>query len=182
MSKQHLFNPKRSLSVAVGAAVVGTLAMAPAAATANPFAMTELASGYMVGANHSGEGSCGGKMQGDAGCGGDKADAAKHHQEGGCGGHKGIDKHFKDVDGDGDGMISSAEHAAHAQSMFEHADANGDGMVSRDEVGAAMKARHKGKHAEGTCGEGSCGGAKSDGSKDDAKPMKSMSGMDHDGG
>ncbi len=57
-------SPVKSLSVAVGAAFISSLAGAGVAtATENPFGMTQLSSGYMVADNHEGkcgEGKCGG--------------------------------------------------------------------------------------------------------------------------
>jgi Ca2+-binding EF-hand superfamily protein len=46
------------------------------------------------------------------------------------------------VDTNHDGSISAAEHAAHAQAMFEKMDANHDGMVSKAEMDAGMKSMH----------------------------------------
>jgi uncharacterized low-complexity protein len=84
---------KKPLAIALGAAFVTSLAGAPVAnAAENPFAMSELSSGYMVAEmaeGKCGEGKCGGektKAEGKCGegkCGGDKAKA-----EGKCGGDK----------------------------------------------------------------------------------------------
>ena len=93
---------RKPLAIAMGAAFVTSLATAPIAnAAENPFAMSELSSGYMVADSHMaggdkdkaegkcGEGKCGGdkaKAEGKCGegkCGGDKAKA-----EGTCGGEK----------------------------------------------------------------------------------------------
>jgi hypothetical protein len=41
------------------------------------------------------------------------------------------------VEGDGDGSISSSAHAAGAQKRFETMDANGDGKVTAAEIGAS---------------------------------------------
>jgi Ca2+-binding EF-hand superfamily protein len=49
------------------------------------------------------------------------------------------EKHFSMADTDKNGMLSSAEHAAHAEMMFRQADANSDGMVSLDEMMAMKK-------------------------------------------
>lgn len=43
------------------------------------------------------------------------------------------------IDTNHDGMISAAEHAAHAKAMFDKMDANHDGMVNRTEMDAGMK-------------------------------------------
>jgi hypothetical protein len=46
------------------------------------------------------------------------------------------------VDTNKDGMVSAAEHAAHAKAMFEKIDANHDGMVDKAEMDAGMKMMH----------------------------------------
>jgi uncharacterized low-complexity protein len=104
---------KKPLAIALGAAFVTSLAGAPVAnAAENPFAMTELAGGYMVADSHAaggdkakaegkcGEGKCGGektKAEGKCGegkCGGDKAEGGEKAKaegkcgEGKCGGEK----------------------------------------------------------------------------------------------
>ena len=85
---------KKPLAIALGAAFVTTLAATPVANAAdNPFAMSELSSGYMVAEmaeGKCGEGNCGGvkaksEAEGKCGegkCGGDKA---KTEAEGKCG-------------------------------------------------------------------------------------------------
>ncbi len=78
---------KKPLSIALGAAFVTSLAAAPVANAAdNPFAMSELSSGYMVADSHM-EGKCG-----EGKCGGAKATATegseKVMEEGKCGGAK----------------------------------------------------------------------------------------------
>ncbi|MGB5179001.1 MAG: hypothetical protein WBP44_09760 [Gammaproteobacteria bacterium] len=97
MSKE---SAKKPLSIALGAAFATTLAAAPLANAAdNPFAMSELSSGYMVADSHMegkcGEGKCGAgkagamategteKMMEEGQCGG-----AKMMKEGQCGGEK----------------------------------------------------------------------------------------------
>jgi len=84
---------KKPLAVALGAVFVTSLAGIPVAnAAENPFAMSDLSSGYVVAEMEEGkcgEGKCGGdktKKEGKCGegkCGGDKAKA-----EGKCGGDK----------------------------------------------------------------------------------------------
>jgi uncharacterized low-complexity protein len=84
---------KKPLAIALGAAFVTSLAGTPVAnAAENPFAMSDLSSGYVVAEMEEGkcgEGKCGGdktKKEGKCGegkCGGDKAKA-----EGKCGGDK----------------------------------------------------------------------------------------------
>ena len=85
---------KKPLAIALGAAFVTTLAATPVANAAdNPFAMSELSSGYMVAEmaeGKCGEGKCGGDKAkteaegkcGEGKCGGDKA---KTEAEGKCG-------------------------------------------------------------------------------------------------
>ena len=94
MSKKTTLKP---LAVAAGAALATSLAATPAANAAdNPFALSELSSGYMVAESAEGkcgEGKCGGEKKaadtegkcGEGKCGGEKkaADA-----EGKCGGEK----------------------------------------------------------------------------------------------
>ncbi|HEX5788205.1 MAG TPA: low-complexity protein [Woeseiaceae bacterium] len=97
MSEKKVAKP---VALAVGAALAGTFALgasANAEAGASPFAMTSLASGYMLGL---GEGSCGGDKEGEKGekegegacgegsCGGDKKDKEGEGAcgEGSCGG------------------------------------------------------------------------------------------------
>lgn len=46
------------------------------------------------------------------------------------------------VDTNQDGMVSAAEHAAHAKAMFEKVDTNHDGMVNNVEMDAGMKMMH----------------------------------------
>ncbi|HSG10799.1 MAG TPA: hypothetical protein VLB10_03530 [Gammaproteobacteria bacterium] len=75
----------KPLAVAMGAAFVTSLATSPVASAAeNPFAISELSSGYMVADSHM-EGKCG-----EGKCGGDKAKATKEGKcgEGKCGGDK----------------------------------------------------------------------------------------------
>ena len=88
MSQNSTKNP---LAIALGAAFVTSLAATPVAnAAENPFAMSELTSGYMVAEmaeGKCGEGKCGGdKAKAEGKCGGDKADAeGKAMGEGKCG-------------------------------------------------------------------------------------------------
>ena len=86
MSNKTMIKP---LAIAVGTVFITTLASATAAnATENPFAMTELSSGYMVA--DTAEGKCGeGKME-EGKCGGDKkaAESTEKMEEGKCGGDK----------------------------------------------------------------------------------------------
>ena len=94
---------KKPLSIALGAAFATSLATAPVANAAdNPFAMSELSSGYMVADSHMegkcGEGKCGGakatategaeKSTAEGKCGEGKCGGEKASTEGKCGGEK----------------------------------------------------------------------------------------------
>jgi uncharacterized low-complexity protein len=125
----------------VGAVVLGSLAL-----TQSAFAFGTLAQGYALAAADAkpAQGSCGAdKAKAEGNCGAGKAKAEGKCGEGKCGMAK--------LDTDHDGMVSAAEHSAHANAMFAAADANHDGMMDAVE----MKAAHEGK-----CGEGKCGGDK----------------------
>lgn len=61
-------------------------------------------------------------------------------------GHKGASEKMSMMDGDGNGMISTTEHSAAAQTMFDEADANDDGNLSQQE----WKAHHESKMDRGT--------------------------------
>ncbi len=52
-------------------------------------------------------------------------------------GEHSADAMFKAMDTNGDGQVSRAEYAAHAQKMFDKMDANHDGMVTVAEMNAA---------------------------------------------
>jgi uncharacterized low-complexity protein len=126
-------NSKKPVAIAVGAALVGGLALAGSA-----FSMQPLAQGYALGA--------------------DQPHHGDHTSEGKCGeGRCGLEK----MDTDGDGRISRAEFEAMHEGKagkFAGIDANGDGFIDA----AEMKAHHESKAAEGKCGEGKCGGDRSD--------------------
>jgi uncharacterized low-complexity protein len=84
---------KTTIALAASAALTAGLALSPmtVSAEANPFASTELSSGYMQLA----EGKCGGEMKGEheAKCGGEMKDKAEKMKEGKCGEAKcGADK------------------------------------------------------------------------------------------
>ena len=95
MSHKSTLKP---LAVAMGAAFVTSLTIAPVAnAAENPFAMTELSSGYMVAEKAEGkcgEGKCGAdKAKKEGKCGEGKCGADKAKKEGKCGeGKCGADK------------------------------------------------------------------------------------------
>jgi uncharacterized low-complexity protein len=79
MSEKKVVKP---VALAVGAALASSFAIggvANADTIDNPFAMSALSAGYMLGA---GEGSCGGDKKAEGSCGGDK------EGEGACGGDK----------------------------------------------------------------------------------------------
>ena len=101
MSEKKVVKP---VALAVGAALASSFAITGASAEGldNPFEMSELSVGYMIGGGEGscGEGSCGGdkgdkKGEGSCGegsCGGDK-DKGEKEGEGSCGsGEKGEDK------------------------------------------------------------------------------------------
>ena len=62
---------KKTLSIAVGAALGAGVALSPAAlADTNPFGATEMSSGYMqLAGGHAGEGKCGEGKCGEGKCG-----------------------------------------------------------------------------------------------------------------
>ncbi|MFC3814050.1 hypothetical protein [Lysobacter sp. GCM10012299] len=128
MSKQT----NKPIALALGA-IVGGLALSGSA-----FAMSDLASGYMLGAG--------------------AAASDNKAAEGSCG----VDK----MDTDKDGKVSKAEFgAAHKgdTSKFAAHDANKDGFITADEVkateGKCGADKDKKKAGEGKCGEGKCGGS-----------------------
>ena len=84
MSEKKVVKP---VALAVGAALASSFAIggvANADTIDNPFAMSALSAGHMLGA---GEGSCGGDKEGEGKCGGDKEGEGKCG-EGSCGGDK----------------------------------------------------------------------------------------------
>ena len=148
MSKKTTLKP---LAIAVGATFVTALAMTPVAnAAENPFALSELSSGYMVAEKM--EGKCGEGMSGD-----------KTMKEGKCGEGMSGDKTMKEgkcgmkmMDADGDGKITKDEFTKAHEAMFNRKDKDGDGVIDADE----MKAMEGKMMKEGKCGEGKCGGDK----------------------
>ncbi|KQY52009.1 hypothetical protein [Lysobacter sp. Root494] len=140
MSKQI----NKPLALAVGAALVGGIAL-----SASAFAMTDLSSGYMVAAS---------QAPGEAG----KKDAEGKCGEGKCG--------IEVMDTDKDGKVSSAEFAAKHDgdtTMFAAHDANKDGFVTADEVKAHKEGSCGGDKKAGA--EGKCGGEKAADKKEDKK-------------
>jgi uncharacterized low-complexity protein len=131
MSDKKVIKP---VALAVGAALAGSFALAGAAVNdtaENPFGMSELSAGYMLG--YAGEGSCGGDKEG------------KQEAEGSCGeGSCGSDME-KDKDAEG--------------SCGEAGDKEGEGSCgeSGDKAGEGSCGESGEKETEGSCGEGSCG-------------------------
>jgi uncharacterized low-complexity protein len=133
-----------TLSVAIGAAVIGSLSLSQLAAASPVFQASDLASGYMLAA--AAEGKCG---------------------EGKCGVAK------MDTDKDGKVSMQEAMAGGFSESQVKAWDKNGDHALDANELkamhaimdGGAMKK----KGAEGSCGgdkadkkkgaEGSCGGS-----------------------
>jgi uncharacterized low-complexity protein len=141
MSQKTTLKP---LAVAVGAALVTSLAATtPASAAENPFAMSELSSGYLVAEMAEGKCGAGMKMDKEGKCGAQQ----KAVKEGKCG--------MENLDADGDGNVTREEFMQGHAGMFSKLDANGDGVLDADEQGAGMKMMQEGK-----CGEGKCGASK----------------------
>ena len=93
---------KKHKQTTIALSICTTLAAGIGTAQAqSPFAMQDLAAGYMVAENHvegkcggakgEKEGKCGGKKEAEGKCGGDK----KEHNEGKCGGEKKVKKEGK---------------------------------------------------------------------------------------
>lgn len=80
---------------------------------------------------------------------------------------------FRAMDTDGDGRVTSAEHAAGARQMFDSMDANRDGAVTMEEMKAYKDRKHDAKdsmrdgdkHRDGTApsGNGNDANAQRDG-------------------
>lgn len=91
MSEKKIIKP---VALAVGVALAGTFAISGAVnadVVENPFSMSTLSAGYMLGAA---EGSCGAEKKAEGSCGEDKK------AEGSCGeGSCGADKEHKDAEG-----------------------------------------------------------------------------------
>jgi uncharacterized low-complexity protein len=135
MSQKTTMKP---LAIAVGAALATSLAATtPANAAENPFAMSELSSGYQVAEmaeGKCGEGKCGAAMMGTG-----KTSAPKEGKcgEGKCG--------MKMMDADGDGAVTKEEFMQGHDAMFGKMDANGDGVIDADEQGSCMEMMKEGK-------------------------------------
>lgn len=137
MSKKSI----KPLTLAVGAAFVGTIALASLAQANTAFTVKPLLSGYMLAGA---EGKCG---------------------EGKCSAAK------MDTDKDGSVSMAEAKAAGWNEAQFKAMDTNGDGKLSADEIAAGHKAHKSGAEAscgadkkgkEGSCSadkkgkEGSC--------------------------
>lgn len=68
------------------------------------------------------------------------------HKKSGEGADKGMADGMGKLDADGDGMVSTAEHAAAARAMFDAMDADGDGSLSMEEARAAHGRMMKDDH------------------------------------
>ena len=135
--------------LALGAALAGGLVLGGSA-----FAMTPLASGYMVSASAVAEGSCGADHKAAEGAADKKVAGDKTAAEGKCG----MDK----MDANKDGQISREEYAAAHKDgggNFDSHDTDKNGFISAKEMEAHMGgAGGEGKAGmEGKCGEGKCG-------------------------
>ena len=129
-----------TLSVAIGAAVIGTLSLTQLAAASPVFQASDLAAGYMLAAAP--EGKCG---------------------EGKCGVAK------MDKDKDGKVSMQEAMAGGFSESQVKAWDKDKDGSLDANELKAMhaiMDGGGKKKGAEGSCGgdkkkgaEGSCGGS-----------------------
>ena len=86
----------KPVAAAIGAAFAGSMLLAGAASAAtNPFALSEMASGYTqlaaegkCGGSKPAEGKCGGSQPAEGKCGGNKAPAEGKCGAGKCGGNK----------------------------------------------------------------------------------------------
>ena len=131
-----------TLSVAIGAAVIGSLSLSQLAAASPVFQASDLAAGYMLAAAP--EGKCG---------------------EGKCGMAK------LDTNKDGKVSMAEATAGGFSESQVKTWDKNGDGSLEANELRALHAIMDSGKKgAEGSCGgdskaagkkgaEGSCGGS-----------------------
>jgi len=132
---------RKPVALAIGATLAGGLALSGAA-----FASTQLAQGYLLGAQ-------------------DAVPTADKAKEGGCG--------VTAMDSDKDGKVSRAEFEAMHDgqgAVFDEIDTNKDGFMDADEGKAHSEGRcgsdkkaDDAKSAdksgmEGKCGEGKCGG------------------------
>ena len=138
MSDKKIVKP---VALAVGAALASSFALAgtiDADSAENPFAMSSLTAGYMLGA--------------EGGCGGDKEKKGEKGGEGSCGeGSCGGDKEKK---GEKGGEGSCGEGSCGGDKDKEgHGDKDAEGSCGEGSCGGDKE------DAEGACGEGSCGGS-----------------------
>lgn len=147
---------KKPIALAIGATLAGGLMLSGSA-----FASTQLAQGYLLGAQDAATADAAADKAKEGSCGGDKKAGA----EGKCGeGKCGV----AEMDTDKDGKVSRAEFdAKHADKAgkaekFDSIDTNKDGFVDTAEVDAhhaERKASGDKADMEGKCGEGKCGGS-----------------------
>lgn len=131
-------NNKKSVAIAVGATLAGSLAL-----TGSAFAMQPLAQGYMLS----------GDQTATAGHDHKAKDGEKAHT-------------MASMDTDKDGKMSKAEFAAAhegSNEKFAAHDTDGDGFITTAEMDAHHAAGKK--NVEGKCGEGKCGEGKRGGNK-----------------
>ena len=144
----------KPLSVAVGVAFVGSLAISQAA-SASSFNLSDMNQGYQVGEGHDkAEGKCG-----EGKCGMDKMDSDKSgslsQAEFTAAGKSADD--FAAVDTDKNGAVTQAEIDAHHAKMKAEGKC-GEGKCGGDK-GAEGKCGGDKAEKEGKCGEGKCGGS-----------------------
>lgn len=129
----------KPLALAVGAALIGGIALSGSA-----FAMTDLASGYMASASQAP-----GEKQAEGKCGMDKMDTDKDGKISSAefaAAHKGDSTKFAAHDTNKDGFISADEMKAHKEGKCGEGKCGGE---KKEGTKAGM---------EGKCGEGKCGG------------------------
>lgn len=72
----------------------------------------------------------------------DPAEREKHRQEM-------MERHFKALDKNGDGVVSHEEFQARGEEMFKRMDKNGDGKLTAEEMRPPMGHRHGGPRTPG---------------------------------
>jgi uncharacterized low-complexity protein len=131
MSEKKVIKP---VALAVGAALAGTFAISGAVnadTVDNPFSMSTLSAGYMLGAV---EGACGEDKKGEGSCG-----------EGSCG-----------EDKKGEGACGEGSCGEEKKGEGTCGEKDAEGACGEGSCGADTEE----KGAEGSCGEGSCGADK----------------------
>lgn len=144
---------KKPVALAIGATLAGGLMLSGSA-----FASTQLAQGYLLGAQEAGtadkakEGSCGAdKKAGEGKCGIATMDSDKDGKVSRSeftSAHPDKSTEFDTMDANKDGSIDATEGKSHMEGKC------GDDKKSGDETKAGDKAKMEGK-----CGEGKCGGS-----------------------